>query len=222
MTQIAIISGVYADTTADFRVSYPVKFDTNAHYATLLRLVKSVGARAMEVTQSLVVELIDYNPETGAMLWKRRDVGRFPDERAAKVWNTRYSGKPCGVKSQGYFLVSVFKKRVLAHRLVWLFVHGEWPKHDIDHINGDRADNRLANLRAVTRAENLKNRAVGRGNKSGTMGVDWFSPAKLWRARVYDNGKEISLGYFQTKELAVQARLEAEADYGYHVNHGKR
>ncbi len=211
MVQIPIISGIY-----------PVLFDFNARFDKMQQAAKSVGERLVEITQAVVRQLIDYTAQTGEIMWKARDASLFPDERAAKVWNTRYAGKPCGVKSNGYLLISVFKKRIMAHRLVWLLAYGEWPSHDVDHINGNRDDNRLENLRAVTRAENLKNRAVGCRNKSGTMGVDWFSPAKLWRARVYENGKEVSLGYFQTKELAVQARLEAEANYGYHANHGKR
>jgi hypothetical protein len=113
----------------------------------------------------------------------------------------------------GYVRVSIGDKLCLAHRLVWLYVYGEWPADCIDHINRVRCDNRLSNLRVVSRSENQHNRSVNRNNSSGQTGVCWFSPKQKWRAYIKIRGKAKHLGWFCNFSDAVVARTNAEKQY---------
>lgn len=106
----------------------------------------------------------------------------------------------------------------MAHRVIWKMVYGHDPD-DIDHINGIRSDNRLMNLRNVTRAENLKNLSVSTRNKSGIIGV--CQARGKWVAQIKINGKTTHVGTFATKTEAARARLIASQKAGYHANHGK-
>ena len=102
-----------------------------------------------------------------------------------------------------------------AHRLIFMLHNGFMPQ-EIDHINGDRADNRIENLRAVTRSENQCNRGVLANNTSGYAGVSWHKKSKAWVVRVMKNGKTRMLGYFKDIELAGLVAEEARSLY-----HGK-
>jgi hypothetical protein len=98
------------------------------------------------------------------------------------------------------------------HRLIFVLHHGYLPK-EIDHINGDRADNRIENLRAVTRSENQCNRSALTSNTSGYPGVSWHKKSQAWVVRVMKNGKSHLLGYFKELELAGLVAAEARAIY---------
>lgn len=215
MTQIAILNGIYTDSGPDIRTSYPVEFDTSD-----LALYCNVMANRTHDINDLR-SLLNYNPESGEFTWLERPRDSFFSYRGFRTWNARYAGKVAGTLTDGYFLISIFKRQFLAHRLAWAIYHGEWPENDIDHINGIRSDNRIVNLRSVTRAENRKNSALSGRNTSGVSGVGWFSPASLWRARIHVDGKEISLGYFKTKDEAIASRKKAEVYYNFHPNHGR-
>jgi hypothetical protein len=91
-------------------------------------------------------------------------------------------------------------------------VYGEWPRQ-LDHINNDRADNRIANLRLATNAQNGANRGPPRTNTSGVKGIYWFKPKQRWSAEIIVDGRRIMLGYYKEKEDAIMARMEAEAKY---------
>lgn len=179
----------------------------------------------MELTQAIIQELLDYNPETGKLFWKERDLKWFKSDASCKRWHTRFAGKEAFTASlpRGNKMGSILNKPgIPAHRIIWLYVHGEWPEEDIDHINGDPSDNRIENLRTVSRAENLKNQKHCSNNKSGVMGVSWFKPAQKWVAKIGDSSKaENLLGYFNNFDDAVAARKQAEIDRGYHANHGR-
>lgn len=109
------------------------------------------------------------------------------------------------------------------HRIAWEMVNGEIPDgFEIDHENQIRTDNRISNLRMVTRSENMKNKSIYSSNKSGVSGVNWDSRKNLWRARIQVNGKRISLGRYKTIELAMIAQEAARAKYGFHKNHGAK
>jgi hypothetical protein len=220
--QIPILSGVYTNDKADFRASYPVLID----FGNLIRYASFfIGKRKMKRTDLTPQELqrrLDYNPETGNFIWLPVKRENFTSDRIHKSWNSRYAGKRAGTPFQGYVMISINKRHFLAHRLAWFHFYGFWPQADIDHINGDRSDNRISNLRDVTRLENRRNSSMHGRNKSGTSGVDWFKPASLWRARIYDAGKEVNIGYFKSKEEAVAARLAAQPQYKYHENHGRQ
>src|SRR5689334_22074801 len=106
----------------------------------------------------LLRKLLDYDPETGLFRWKARSPAMF-DGNATRCnrWNGRLAGKEAGnVRGDGYRSIDVGNIKYLAHRLAWALHHGEEPI-EIDHINGDRGDNRYANLREVTRTENNMN-----------------------------------------------------------------
>lgn len=100
--------------------------------------------------------------------------------------------------------------------------NGEWPKADIDHINGDITDNRLCNLRAVSHEANTQNQKLRRTNTSGVMGVSFHKPYRKWVAAVKCNGKVNFLGCFHRKEDAIAAREAGLIRFGFHPNHGKR
>ena len=178
---------------------------------------------------SVLRQLIDYDPETGALVWRVRDVSFFTDGgksalHSMRVWNAIYANKPAlSYKGlNGYFKGAILGKPYRAHRVAWAIYSGAWPENDIDHINGKRSDNRIANLRTATRQENSKNSAIGIKNTSGTIGVYWREDQSRWVAQVSINGKQKHIGYFKSKDEATQARAKASAEYGYHVNHGRK
>jgi len=112
-------------------------------------------------------------------------------------------------------------KACRAHRVVWALAHGQWPVDEIDHINGDRADNRLVNLRSVTGAENKRNKRTPSNNKSGAVGVFWLRDNKTWRAAIRVAGRQTHIGCYATFDEAVSARKAAEVEHDYHPNHGR-
>lgn len=151
------------------------------------------------------MEMLAYDPEAGIFTWKvKRNChggGIVPGVQAGQV------------SGQGYILIGVFGRLWRAHRLAWLFQTGTVPAkgYEIDHINGDRADNRWANLRLVTRTQNNLNRGLSRANRSGFKGVSWASGVGKWDARIKISGVTHWLGTFHDKADAVKARQEAEA-----------
>jgi len=126
----------------------------------------------------------------------------------------------CAHKTNGYLVIQVKGVLYYAHRLAWLYVYGEWPKECIDHISHNRADNRISNLREVTRPENNKNLPIRKTNVSGTTGVHWNKIRNKWHSQIMVNGKAIYLGLFSDKSDAISARKDGEIRYGFHENHG--
>lgn len=172
------------------------------------------------MTPETLRELFHYCPESGALTHRRRSPGWFSGERFANAWNARFAGKTAGsVCAKGYIQVVVHGRVLQAHRVAWSIATGQEP-NEIDHINGDKTDNRLTNLRSVTHAENGKNRALGRNNRSGVNGVGWNSHFGKWQARIKVAGRSKSLGYFDNLEDAAAARRTAEMTHNYHPNHG--
>ena len=150
------------------------------------------------VTQERLKELFSYDPEAGDFV---RLVGRpGPNARAGDV-----AGCDNG---QGYVRIYVDGHGYKAHRLAWLYVHGEWPKH-IDHVNGDRADNRIDNLRSVNQQQNNMNLPVYKNNTSGLRGVSFYKRTGRWKAQIQASGKKIGLGYFDTPDEAHAAYVSA-------------
>jgi hypothetical protein len=143
-------------------------------------------------------ELVSYDPETGIFT------------RLVRTSNKVKVGDVVGARnSHGYLFVNVCGKRYAAHRLAWYYVHGQWPDADIDHINGNKADNRIVNLRAATRSQNCANTPVRRNSKSGLKGVRWQEHAGKWKAQIKDRDGSRHLGYFDSKEAAHAAYVEA-------------
>jgi HNH endonuclease len=160
-----------------------------------------------EITREIALAIFTYDRERGELTRKVK-IGQ--GEKGSK-------GSLMGV---GYYAFTVGRILYLSHRLIWLMEHGWWPEN-IDHINGVRTDNRLENLRAVTRRENSRNVVKGK-NATGITGVYLNERGLPYRARICnDKGKMESLGNFATLEEAAEARRKAEARLGYHPNHGK-
>ncbi|EPK4144134.1 HNH endonuclease signature motif containing protein [Serratia marcescens] len=107
----------------------------------------------------------------------------------------------------------------LVHRVCWALSTGEWPTEDVDHINGIKDDNRLVNLRVVTRGVNSRNQKLRSNNSTDCMGVTRDNNS--FRVRVGTEGKRVSLGNFKTLDEAVKVRKNAESSYGFHENHGR-
>lgn len=168
-----------------------------------------------------VAEALDYNPETGSMTWKTRPRSHFSTDRGFNIFNSSYAGSPAGViGNHGYLQIHIFGKIYLAHRLIMLIKNSAFPEGDVDHINGDRSDNRLCNLRLVTRQQNLKNRSLPSTNKSGVNGVHWRKNRGCWEAKIRINGKCMYIGSFKDIEAASLARrIFARVCY-YSERHG--
>lgn len=160
--------------------------------------------------------LLDYNQETGDFVWRERQIRDGYDfSRIDKGWNTRFAGKPVAkvFRSKGDLQIGLHCHNYAAHRIAWVMVYGEWPAKDIDHINGNPADNRIANLRLATDSENLCNQKKRIDNTSGVKGVSWSKKEEKWYAYINKNKKMIGLGRFHSFEDAVAARRAAEKQY---------
>lgn len=143
---------------------------------------------------------LDYDADTGEFRWTITPLNPV-----------RIRGRVAGtVAKRGYFVVTLLGYKHYAHRLAWLHVHGEWPATEIDHINGDKTDNRMANLRVVTKQENMLNqkRAHSR-SASGILGAS-FKPGHGWSANLRAFGKTHRIGYFKTAEAAHAAYMETK------------
>lgn len=174
-----------------------------------------MAARQMPSAEDLR-KLLDYNPATGQLFWRPRLDGPYR-------FNSRYAGQEAGCVSSGdgYRTVSIGKKRYYSHRIIWKLVHGVEPIF-IDHIDGDRLNNRLFNLRSVTEAENRRNACINSKNTSGITGVAPDKKHGGWIARIKINGANRYIGKFYSLDEAAAARKLAERAHGFHPNHGRR
>lgn len=115
--------------------------------------------------------------------------------------------------ARGYVWICIERQRYYAHRLAWLWTHGQWPKDQLDHVNGDTSDNRLANLRECTNAQNGQNYGLRKNNKSGLTGVHWSRERNKWCAAIRIAGKMTGLGRYGTQEEAHAAYLAAKRQH---------
>lgn len=123
--------------------------------------------------------------------------------------------------SNGYLEITVGHSKFSAHKLAWYFIYGEVPSENIDHIDGNKQNNKISNLRLRSPLENMRNRGINKNNSTGYNGVYLSSNGK-YRARIKIEGKLIGLGTFVNFEDAVKARKEANEFYGFDENHGER
>jgi hypothetical protein len=152
----------------------------------------------MDLTADRLRTLLNYDPKTGVFTWAitRRGCRK---------------GSVAGCKMRhGYVAIRLDDTLYTAHRLAWRYVNGEWPAEQIDHINRDRADNSIANLRSVTNAENAQNQRA-RANKSGFAGVR--KENNKWLAEIKVNYKPIRIGLFETPEAAHEAYVAAKRKF---------
>jgi HNH endonuclease/AP2 domain len=148
-----------------------------------------------------VMEVLDYDPDTGIFRWKVR--------LSNSIHVGDIAGSPDG---EGYLMIRLDNRYYKAHRLAWLYVHGAWPDDQIDHINTDPADNRIANLRQATQLLNKQNsRRSHRDSASRYLGVSWDRARSKWLAQICVNGQRKNLGRFDTEEAAYAAYLAAKA-----------
>lgn len=156
------------------------------------------------------------------LAWPHAPTVQF-NERWITWWNSRFQGKTAGSvgpSSLGYVVICISKKWYLGHRIAWGFHHGRWPEHHIDHINGNRADNRITNLRDVPRQLNARNCRLWKTNSSGVSGIFYVEETGKWRAAI-GRGAGAHIGMYDSKAEAIAARKVAEARLGYHPNHGR-
>ncbi len=165
------------------------------------------------LTQDRLKELLHYCPETGVFTWLVSGNGRRKGAEAGTAHRNIISGK-------SYREVQVFGHKYQAHRLSFLYMTGEFPVDQVDHIDGNGLNNIWTNLRPVTFGENQKNRRKYAHNTSGTTGVYWNVQCDKWVSQIVVEGKSKYLGYFHNKEDAIAARKAADVLYGFHENHG--
>lgn len=157
-----------------------------------------------KLTQKRLKELLHYDPETGVF---SNNINR--SSRALKGLKT---GTDNG---RGYIKIKINKKMYYAHRLAWLYKYGYSPENEIDHINRNKSDNRLCNLRHVSRVCNSQNSSISIRNKTGVTGVSFHKKAKKWIVQVRNNNNSVYVGIFDNFVNAVYSRWEAEKKYGY-------
>ena len=177
-----------------------------------------VGTRGDVLNKITINQLrsrVIYNPENGKFIWLYSDTCR-------PSWNSRFMGKNalCAPHSNGYLFGAVANQKLFAHRAAWAMHYGCWPDGEIDHINHDKTDNRIENLRVVERTQNAMNLSKSKRNVSGVTGVFKHSQTGKWQAQIRVGRKSIHLGSFESFDNAVTARRKAEEQHGFHKNHG--
>lgn len=154
---------------------------------------------AKDLTAARLRELLDYDPANGQLRWR---VNRKRAQAGAIAGTAR---------QDGYRYIGIDGSHYSAHRLAWLHIHGSWPRNQIDHMDGDRANNRLANLRDVERDINAQNQRSARSrSSSGVLGCHQPSGSAKWAAQIKVAGKISHLGMFDSLELARQAYVAAK------------
>lgn len=162
----------------------------------------------MPITPEYLKSILAYSPETGVFTWLVSR-SRTP------------AGSIAGsLVSSGYLTVMIDRKRHNLHRLAFVYMLDRHPPEFVDHINGQKTDNRWINLRAASPVENARNQKRSCKNSSGISGVSWDSRG-LWRSFGYLAGKQITLGRYSSKFDAAAARKSFENSLGYHENHGR-
>lgn len=146
------------------------------------------------IEQHRLKEALEYDLETGDFIWRIRR-GRCAAGSRAGTLN-----------HHGYIAIQVDGRLREAQRWAWLYVHGTWPDREIDHINGNKADNRIANLRLATRSQNLMNARMHRNNRSGIKGVIFFERDKTWIATIRKDGRVVHCSYHKSADEAAAVR----------------
>jgi hypothetical protein len=157
----------------------------------------------LTLTHERLVEVLHYDRHTGSFTWSQDGRGRFKRAGAAAGRINPTWGRRC---------IGIDGREYLAARLAWLYVHGRWPEHEIDHINGDRLDDRIENLRDVTRTVNQQNiRRARAGTRSGVLGV-FQNTSGIISSAVQVAGRSHYLGSFETAEQAHAAYVSAKRE----------
>lgn len=179
------------------------------------------------ITAEFVRSILDYNPETGSLIWKARVPDMFaPNKRGSQEWecnrwNSRYASKDAGKPdAKGYLRLSIHRKFYQGSRIIWLWMTGEWPKEFIDHVNIDPADNSWINLREASRSQNGANRHIPKANTTGLKGVHWMKANRKWLAQIRVKKRQFYLGLFDCPAAAHFAYLvETDNHFGNFGRH---
>jgi len=164
---------------------------------------------AEPLTQEYLKSILDYDLDTGVFTWK------------VKKSQSTKAGNVAGWIYNGYWEIEIDHKKYKAHRLAWLYVYGEMPKNLIDHINNDRSNNRISNLREATYQTNSENYKTPKTNKSGVKNVSWYKNLDKWVVSMSIKKTKKTIGYFDDLELAELVAVEARNKYrGEFANHG--
>lgn len=165
-----------------------------------------MGRQAREAAAVRAAAHLSYCAETGEFTWKISPGGQA---RIGKIAGT--------FDVEGYRQIRFDGIGIRAHRLAWFMFHGVMPAHEIDHIDGDRANNAIANLRECRTFENNQNKPIIKTNTSGIPGVHFCKHAGKWRARIMILGKRTCLGSFESMEVAGEAYKDAKRQL-HHFN----
>lgn len=149
------------------------------------------------MNQAQLKEILSYSPENGKFTWI-----------ANSKFGVKRAGHEAGTLANGYVQICIKKKFHYAHRLAWLYMHGELPTNVIDHINGNKSDNRISNLRSVTQSENLQNQSKPQ-RQNPHLGVS-KNAAGNWRVRIKIGKENIHIGTFKDQDLAKDAYMFAK------------
>ena len=153
------------------------------------------------ISEARLKELMTYDPETGDFAFLKRRGYRGAGLKAGSM------------TAFGYWRIRIDRREYHAHRLAWLYVYGEWPEKDIDHINAIKTDNRIANLRIATPAQNNANQPLTSRNSSGFKGVTWHKRCGKWQAAIKVSGRTFHLGLFERAEDAHAAYVNAAKEH---------
>ncbi|WP_298702471.1 HNH endonuclease [uncultured Brevundimonas sp.] len=152
--------------------------------------------RALDGGDALVErlrEMLEYDPETGELFWRRRPAGT--------------------INSEGYSQVSIDGKTILSHRVIFAMMTGAFPSEEIDHKDRDRANNKWDNLKPASRSQNMMNTGLLPSNTTGFRGVSWHKKTGAWHAKITVQGVKHHLGYFDTVEEAARAYNDAKVRF---------
>jgi hypothetical protein len=158
----------------------------------------------MKVSFEKLRAMFDLDYTTGTFYW-RYDESRTP-------FNNRYVGLPAGTPdAHGYLVIRVGGSLYKAHRLVWLYTHGEWPDGEVDHINRVRHDNRIENLRVLSRRHNSINMSLRKNNKSGVPGVYWNGAQNRWQVTIGNTYLGVTKDFFDA--CCIRKSAESSSEY---------
>ena len=161
-------------------------------------------------TQEYLKSILNYDYNTGVFTWN-----------VCKARPISIGMEAGRINNDGYIGIGIDGKKYQAHRLAWYYVYGELPTCEVDHVNHDRLDNKIANLRLASATENQRNRAKNKNNTSGFCGVRKSTNCNSYTAQIGLNGSVIYLGSFKTMDEAIEVRSAANKEHSFHKNHGK-
>jgi hypothetical protein len=150
-----------------------------------------------------LLTVLRYDEGTGLFTWR-------VEPNKSKKGRTRLGDTAGTLAPHGYVVIGIEGTHYLAHRLAVFYMTGKWPEHQVDHRNGNRADNRWENLRLATVKQQRENASPQQRSASGVRGVYWFKRTQQWQVRINHDKKAISLGYHDSLLDAIAARLHAE------------